>query len=475
MGVIGDLSVLLRGVKREPHIYVPSLQALPDIGVQRLAIELDLSTRGTQRGQSNEPNAASIELDEIEISIVDQIGRTARTAQDRVVDELRIADQRLSNLEFSKRIAEIRTASPTASIGFKKTVVEAQSTLFRLKREVREIEAEREQFRKEHSIVRPAHSAASGMRLLKIGLLVFLGAVETIMNSIFLAKGSELGLLGGFTQAIVFAVLNVFVSFALGAFGFRQINHKNLGRKLIGTIALLLFLSFSFFLNVSLGYFREVAAELVVNAGPEVLKRLFTPFHDFQTWLFVSMGIVFSGVAFVDGIFMFDPYPGYGKLEQRLEAAHERFIAHQADLTDEITEIFKEAKEILSDASHDLSVRLSEYDSILQSKKHWTTSFATYQEQLEIAGRQLFAIYRGANQKARSSAAPERFSQSFSLRQTEIDPGLPALSVVESLRQEIKSAQEALATQVSLMIEEYENALKSFSTVPDILDGAGNG
>jgi hypothetical protein len=40
--------------------------------------------------------------------------------------------------------------------------------------------------------------------------------VELIINGNFLAKGSQLGLLGGIIEAFAFAALNLLVSFFLG-------------------------------------------------------------------------------------------------------------------------------------------------------------------------------------------------------------------------------------------------------------------
>jgi hypothetical protein len=63
------------------------------------------------------------------------------------------------------------------------------------------------------------------------------------LNGFFLAKGNELGYLGGAVEAFTFALLNVGVSFLIAAAGVRELNHRNLLRKLFGLISLLGYLA----------------------------------------------------------------------------------------------------------------------------------------------------------------------------------------------------------------------------------------
>ena len=69
-------------------------------------------------------------------------------------------------------------------------------------------------------------------QIFKITLLVFLFVSETYINATFLAKGNVRGFIGGAAEALVFAVLNVLISFAIGLGGLRQLNHRNWFRKL---------------------------------------------------------------------------------------------------------------------------------------------------------------------------------------------------------------------------------------------------
>ena len=135
---------------------------------------------------------------------------------------------------------------------------------------------ERDDFRRRHRLKRAAHWASGGNLTVKVGVLLVLFVFEVFLNGFFLAKGSELGYLGGAAEAFTFALLNIGVSFLIAVVGVRELNHRNPLRKLFGFFALLCYLFLLVAINLSLAHYREVSAELITDAGREVLLRLKT-------------------------------------------------------------------------------------------------------------------------------------------------------------------------------------------------------
>ena len=66
-------------------------------------------------------------------------------------------------------------------------------------------------------MLRTARFASGGNLTLKLGVLLALFVFEVLLNGFFLAKGSELGYLGGAAEALTFALFNIGVSFLAGA------------------------------------------------------------------------------------------------------------------------------------------------------------------------------------------------------------------------------------------------------------------
>ena len=75
------LGRLMKGLRREPHDYRSSLQVFADLNVVRLASELELESRGAERGARNEPATTSSGSDDIELAVVDRIEAEKKSAE----------------------------------------------------------------------------------------------------------------------------------------------------------------------------------------------------------------------------------------------------------------------------------------------------------------------------------------------------------------------------------------------------------
>ena len=125
-------------------------------------------------------------------------------------------------LDFEGRFATIRQAAPSAVSEFRAEAAQGRDELHSLRRHLRDLELERDAFLRRHKLTRTARSATGGSLTLKVGVLLALFVFEVFLNGFFLAKGSELGYLGGSVEAFTFALLNVGVSFLIGAVGVRE-------------------------------------------------------------------------------------------------------------------------------------------------------------------------------------------------------------------------------------------------------------
>ena len=301
---------------------------------------------------------------------------------------------------------------------FNAEALQGRDLLNRLRRTLVENERERDTFRKWHRLER-APQVSSGLgTFLKIAFLFFLFVVETYINGVFLAKGNELGLLGGVVEALVFAVLNVVVRFFLGLLGVRQINCRGIVRNLVGIISIVSWFVFAIGLNLALAHYREISGVLYEDAGAQVLKRLAispTGLSDIKSWLFFALGCVFSTAALIDGIFYTDRCPGYGELEKRVLRAHDAYIDDKNFLIAELKSIRDDAIEQMEEAQRDLGKRRGEHDAILEGRARLLALFEQFQDQLQRTANALLSKYRSANRRARSSDAPARFDHPFTM------------------------------------------------------------
>lgn len=460
---------------RPQHDYRVSLQIFPDLNIDKVAEDMDLARVGGDRGEHETPPATSISFDEVEMRIGERIRSAQKSAYSRLSDELRTYDDRLSGLDFEGRFADLRQAAPEAVSSFKAEAMQGRDELNPLRRALREANDEKSDFQKRHNLTRAARPTSMAVRVFKLGLLPALLLFETIVNGQFLAAGNEGGLLGGFSQAFVFAFLNLLVSFGLGYLGVRYLNRKGLVSVLWGMIALVTYLAFAFGLNLGLAHFRDIAASVGPDAGRAVIERLSaSPFRlaDINSWSFFGFGLVFSIIAFLDGLFFSDPYPGYGEVHQRWLRAYEAYSDRKSALIDELKAIRDETSDNIKEAQRDLAVRRSEHDAILQASGQIIEQFAQFERHLEEAGNGLMQRYREANQRKRSTKAPKHFAKPWSLERMKIQIHANSETAREDLRAQIRDSQSMLEQQVAAIHEEFDRAVSGYHQIDALVDEA---
>jgi hypothetical protein len=473
LAAISALSRLVGGLKREQHDYRASLEIFPALDVARLAADFAVAKVGAQRGANEEPSSDSASLDDVESRIVERVEAEKNSAHGILLDELHLYKERLSGLDFEGRFATIRQAAPAAVSEFRAEAAQGRDELHSLRRHLRDVEAERDDFRRRHRLTRAARWAAGGNLTIKIGILLSLFVFEVFLNGFFLAKGSELGYVGGAAEALIFALLNIGVSFLAGAVGVRELNHRNYLRKLFGLIALIGYLALAIALNLTLAHYREAAGSFVSDAGQEVLVRLRTAplgIADVKSWLFFGIGMLCSLIAFGDSYLIFDPYPGYGMLEKRRAAAYEAYIARKNELIARLLSIRDEAIEILEEANRDLAVRRSEYDAILEGRTRLLRLFEAHQAHLDRTANTLLSTYREANKRSRKTPAPRRFAAAYVLEKIPTEQEALPASARDDLRRSIEESQTVLADQVRAIHDEFERAFATYREIDDLVE-----
>ncbi|MGY4402836.1 hypothetical protein [Bradyrhizobium sp. USDA 3315] len=456
---------------RQPqHPYRPATQIFLDLNVQLVARELNLEQRGSERGAENRPAESTQTLDDVEHQIIERVESHKQDAHALYLEHLHTYDERLAGLNFEERFAIIQQAAPQAVGDFSAEASLGRDELFELRRRLNESELEREQFRKQYGLVRPARLLTAGKVLLKVGVLAVLFVIELIINGTFLAKANEYGYLGGAILAMVFAAFNILVSFLCGLVPIRLVNQRSSFFKTVGFLSLVAYLVFTTALNLSLAQLREIPPDINMDVGQEVLRRITTaPFAltDFMSWLLFGVGFVFSVIAMVDGLLFFDPHIGYAGLERRWADASRKFKDTKAGLIDQLREIRDDAAETMNAAAHDLSVRRSEFDALLQARSRLAQRFIEHQAQIERACGALLEIYREANRKVRTTPAPSHFDRTYVMERIIHQSSEPDTTARDHLRQTIIETQELLKEQIKAINAAFDEAARSYRAIDE--------
>jgi len=454
------------------HPYRPATEIFLDLNVSRVADTLKLTQRGRERGAQNRPPADAQTFDDVEHQILERIDSHKQDAHSLYLDHSHTYDQRLAALNFEQRFATIQQAAPEAVGDFRAEAALGRDELFGLRRQVWDSERERDHFRARHKIARPARLSTTGKTVFKIGVLAVMFVIEVAMNGGFLSKSNAGGLLGGAIQATSFAALNIVASFLFGLVPIRLINRRQIFLKLLGFLSLLAYLAFAVALNLTLSHLRDMPPTVSGDIGHEVLVRLSQRplgLEDVNSWVFFSIGFIFSLIAMADGLLFTDPYFGYAALERRCIDARDQYTDGKAALIENLREIRDTASQAMNDAAHDLSVRRGEYDAILQNRARLSQRFTEHQNQIERSARALLSIYREANQSARTQPPPKYFAQPYNLDRIIYASNEPSQAIREALAKSIEETQKLLSGQIQAVHDVFNKAVDSYREIDDLI------
>lgn len=468
------MSKLFESFQRLPHDYKPSTLIFLELDLERLKKDLKLIDEGRAHGERNAPPEESEVLDDIEHSIAQLIEDEKKRAYAALLDGLASYADRLHDLDLEGRFSAIEAAALEGITEFRAKVETGLDHLFNLQRKVSTLEHDLVKFKERNGLDRAAHYPSIGRAIVQWGIIAILLFTETLGNGYFLSKGNELGLIGGWGEALIIAFLNIGVSLLLGAMLVPNVIHRSFARKLFGALALLAYLAFAVSFNLLVAHYRTaVGALFEEQAQAALLSFKSAPFGlaDFEAWVLFGIGSLFSFITFLDGLYMDDPYPGYGSLDRRSEQARNDYAVEKAELIEDLREIKDEAVAAMEAAQTDLGKRRAEHFSILEGRGHLIRSFEEHLRYLERAGNSLLSVYRRANSDQRSTPAPARFGRAWVLERPTLD-GIMQIETWprERLEQELDRAKTTLSSRIGEVHAAYERAFTSYRKLGDLAE-----
>lgn len=433
---------------------------------------MKLAERGKERGVKNMPSSDGEALDDVENEIIEYIESEIKKADATLHNDLSLYGQRLHLLDFSGRISTIGTAAMDGISSFRAIADQGLDGLSLPGRSVRELGQEVREFRVRHGLKRTAHYPTTAGAVWRWGLILLLFLLEVAGNSYFLAKGSAYGLIGGFAEAVIIAILNLGASLVLGFYGLRQCWHRAFWRKCSGVLSLFAWLTFAAAFNLLVAHYREAVGVFLEGGGASAVQALQANplgLADFQSWVLFGIGALFAFIAFVDGHSMDDPYPFYGKLDRRFEASREHYVSNREAHISELDEVRNETIDAMGIARDDLGKRLGEHGSILQGYARVCRAYDQHITYLERAANALLSIYREANTEARQSEGPRRFQTAWQASQPPVPAGPPAdVPSTDALKDEVDQAQAKLDERIFEVHAEFEKAFQAYPPVDDV-------
>ena len=209
--------------------------------------------------------------------------------------------------------------------------------------------------------------------ILHFSILAGLVLVEGLANAYFFSTGSDLGLLGGWLQAITVSFTNVIASFFL--IGYLSMRHLMNPQKtwffIPAAIGLPIGIAFIVILNLAAAHYRdllELNAATLAMGDSGVTGQLLAPLpavfenpfglQTLEAYLLLTLGLTFAAIAAFKGRTFDDAIPGYGVVQRKAErAARElnRSMKRAAGSRQATPDQIHEAQNLLMDMASDFA------------------------------------------------------------------------------------------------------------------------
>jgi hypothetical protein len=400
--------------------YKPGPGEFLEIDRQKLVDKLEIRARGRERGAAGLPSSTSSSLDEHETEICEAMRAIALAEERRTHDQLTLYQQRLQAADPQGSAADMNATATQSIAGFEAEVLAAKSALQKVRNNVRARQAAFDKFKEANHLDRPPAPPVN--HALARGIIAVFFAIETAPNAILFGSGDELGVIGGYTIAIVFSILNLFFGYSVGRWGFTNLQHIKSWRKLMGAAIVLLCIFFAVVDNLAVALVREHVAmthdtTLSLRLALDNLRAHEFAINDTMSIGLACLGLIFSFLSGLAGYKWEDPYPGYTQVSGHLDAADKAWtkaVEQRLTLLDGVQK--KHADEIKA-ARSSLRDRQAAIPDILAQRARLVRNFNLHVRHLEGVGRYALSAYRDANRASRPSGnpAPDRFDDPWML------------------------------------------------------------
>ncbi len=395
----------------------PIAGLMDPIDADHLADELRLTLRGHENGSHELPASGSTSPDAVEEEIIGTIMAEWSLQRDHLISMLKAYRDRLAELSAVSEMAQLHLAATAAIVKFRQRKQEGRGDLAWLRRAYVEARDELAAFRKRHGLSRPARDPSG--RWTTIGLLIVMIALESVMNGLFFAKGSERGLIGGIGTAFGISLVNVLFCFFLGLFPAHFVNWRGWSVRILAVLATVAGLAAIVFGHLFAGHLRDATAATSETQayGIAVAKVLTTPWKlaDISSWYLFGLGTLFGLVSFWKGYRHDDPYPHYGDVFRRERAAADKYNAEHREFFGELEDVRDETIKKFEDGIANIPEYVAKSHRVRAARSALVEKFRGYEQMTVQVANRLLTVYRDTNRGRRQTPSPAYFSTQWAL------------------------------------------------------------
>jgi hypothetical protein len=393
-------------------------KAHPDLNpydVARLVEDLNLKAEARRLGEAGVPAPGATRPGGAEAEAIQRVDRVRQDYVDWAAVRLSVLNERLEKTDVTQTVNRARQADQEFERKASSLITEQDAVLRATGERARQLDAELRAFKSGHGLNRRAVYPTGARAFFGYALLLFLVVLEGVLNASFFAQGVDSGLLGGAAYAMALAALNVAIAYGLGRWPSRFLHHRRSGMKVFGWGAVLAALVGMVVVGLSIAHFRDALTAGSTEAPAAAMHALMnTPLvlKDLLSWGLFGISVVFALIAFFDGHFSDDLYPGYGKVSRRADEAAEAYESELQALRTGLDELREQEVKALDAAAKDSQASVVSFATTIEDKRSAKLKFEAALQDSSNSLEAVLLIFRQENEVARKGLPrPTYFDQ----------------------------------------------------------------
>jgi hypothetical protein len=447
---------------------LPGIPVFPHLDVDQIARELRLEERAEKAAMAGQPASDADGPDSAELDILGKLQGHASKACDSYLAVRDTFETRIQRAAVTPDLqVQIEAAAANALADFRAEILHDQNQLHNLLRTVASREDELREFRERHCLKRLPKTVSRGERVFGVLLLLVFVLLESVLNGMFFAEGSEAGLIGGVVQALVLSLLNVGVASLYAVYGLPLLFHRRGTMKFLGALITIFFGFWLGGLNLAIGHFRDlfIAGAGRVDMGELLTRLTSTPFllSDAKSFILVLLGTGLGLLAVIDVASTRDLYPGYGTVGRERKKAVDLYGEENARSLAAMMRLRDQTAEDLSSAIELIRGSQFQMQEAIEGRTRLHHSFKAYLDHLSVVHERLVQRYRECNRRVRRGEPPAYFRMPPARPQFLEPPALAAVAAYE-----LDARDETIARidhYIKAVNEKFEQTMPEYQTV----------
>ena len=339
---------------------------------------LNVKNQGLNDGHSNVPESSSEILNDVQQEIVSHYNRESGALEVETSEKISAIRSRLGEKDFKATFDQARGFTSDVFSEIRKVFDSNKDTLLDLSRKRSQAELDLKYFVEVNDLKR--HASYPDSLILHWSIVFLMVVLESVANSYFFAQGSDLGLIGGFFQAVFVSVANIGVALFVGYF-WRNKNKE--AEKIKAYFAMGIYIIFLLGFNLGVAHYRaalEISPDSAIEQAIINLFTLETTFrvNNFDAWILFTVGVLFSLFAMIKSYRSDDIFPDYGDITRKHRKGIEEFNKYVQEVRNTVYSTLNERKSALESNVNLCRAIDKDYprlikdikDSVVQSKKN---------------------------------------------------------------------------------------------------------